>query len=59
MPRTCTMHWHRKSAVLIDMQQVTKLAEFAIIIKKKKNLKPVLHKYFVQFIYPLWNAPFY
>lgn len=34
MPRTCTMHWHRKSAVLIDMQQVTKLAEIAIIIKK-------------------------
>lgn len=35
MPWTCTFHWHRKSAVLIDMQQVTKLAEIATIVKKK------------------------
>lgn len=34
MPWTCTIHWHRKSAVLIDMQQVTKLAEIATIVKK-------------------------
>lgn len=38
MPRTCTIHWHRKSAVLIDMQQVTKLAEIATIVKKKKSI---------------------
>lgn len=30
------MHWHRKSAVL-DMQQVTKLAEKCTIINHKKG----------------------
>lgn len=53
MPKTCTLHWHRKSAVLIDMQQVTKLAKITIIIKKRlKSVK--LHKYFIQLI-SLWG----
>lgn len=33
--KTYTEHWHRKSAVFKNMQQVNQLAEFAII----KNLK--------------------